>query len=102
MFVNDYLVWSIDECLFIPREANVIAELFPGIPASIDSVFRYTNGYLYFIQNNMYFEYDEFTSTVISSGHMNLDFFGISCPNESILQQLKNLLSKIISNNVKL
>ena len=102
LFVNKFMVWSMNECTFRPQETHVISDLFPGVPAEIDNVFRYTNGRLYFIQKDMFFEYDEFTDSLIRSGTLNLAFFDINCPNVSLLQSLKNLLNKIVSNNVKI
>ncbi|XP_072395188.1 hatching enzyme-like [Diabrotica undecimpunctata] len=35
--------------------------LFPGPPDKITSAFRYTDGFIYFLQNNIYYKYSEYT-----------------------------------------
>lgn len=78
-----------------PGNRGRISEGFPGVPPAIDSAFRYTNGLLYFFKNDTVYEYNEFTQTVVRAMPWNLEIFNIQCPNEALLDQLQDILSKL-------
>ncbi|XP_072375591.1 interstitial collagenase-like [Diabrotica undecimpunctata] len=71
--------------------------LFPGIPNKITSAFRYTDGFIYFFQNNTYYKYSEYTRKVVAAGTFSWGLFGIPCPEDGLLKQLKTLLNKIVT-----
>lgn len=73
-----------------------IKDMFPGIPENVVSAFQYIDGHLYFFHQDVYYKYNEFTRTLVEAGTFNWNIFNISCPNESLLNKLKHLLSKII------
>ncbi|XP_072395370.1 stromelysin-1-like [Diabrotica undecimpunctata] len=70
--------------------------LFPGIPDKITSAFRYTDGFIYFFQNNTYYKYSEYIRKVVAAGTFSWELFGIPCPEDGLLKQLKTLLNKIV------
>ncbi|XP_028148463.2 matrix metalloproteinase-16-like [Diabrotica virgifera virgifera] len=74
-----------------------INDLFPGIPNKITSAFRYTDGFIYFFQNNTYYKYSEYTRKVVAVGTFSWGLFGIPCPEDGLLKQLKTLLNKIVT-----
>lgn len=99
-FFDNNMFSEIDDCRFLPKSTALITEQFTGVPSKIDSVFRYTDGIIYFLYNGHYYGYDEFSNSLKVTGKLSLDFFGISCPNISILEKLKVLLNKIITQNI--
>lgn len=70
----------------------------PGIPYKISGAFRFTNGNIYFFDtNNRVFEYNEFEQTLKSVDYNNVfDMFKITCTKQTILNQLKKLLSRLV------
>ncbi|VEN53640.1 unnamed protein product, partial [Callosobruchus maculatus] len=74
-----------------------ISDVFPGIPKDITSAFRYIDGHIYFFSHRTYYKYNEFTRTISKAGQFMWNLFDIPCPNTSLLNQLKTLLSKVIS-----
>ncbi|XP_072375189.1 matrix metalloproteinase-14-like [Diabrotica undecimpunctata] len=70
--------------------------LFPGIPDKITSAFRYTDGFIYFFQNNTYYKYSEYIRKVVAAGTFSWELFGIPCPEDGLLKQLKTLLNKML------
>lgn len=92
---NHYAELSFCDNWFRPKKRERLENEFPGIPAKIDAVFRYTNGHLYFFKGQTVYEYSEFSKKVIRALPFNLGLFNIECPTESILFQLKGLLSKL-------
>nr|CAI5850169.1 unnamed protein product [Callosobruchus analis] len=74
-----------------------ISDVFPGIPKDITSAFRYIDGFIYFFSHRTYYKYNKFTKTISEAGQFGWNLFGIPCPNKSLLEQLKTLLSKVIS-----
>ncbi|XP_050505296.1 hatching enzyme-like [Diabrotica virgifera virgifera] len=74
-----------------------IKDLFPGIPEDISLAFRWTDGHIYFFRQSNYYKFNEFTRKVVAGGQFSWNLFGVPCPNENILYQLKTLLSKLTS-----
>ncbi|XP_072394931.1 matrix metalloproteinase-18-like [Diabrotica undecimpunctata] len=74
-----------------------IKDIFPGIPEDISLALRWIDGHIYFFRQNTYYKFNEFTRKVIAAGPFNWNLFGVPCPNENILQQLKTLISKLVS-----
>ncbi|VEN39419.1 unnamed protein product, partial [Callosobruchus maculatus] len=74
-----------------------ISDVFPGIPKDITSAFRYIDGHIYFFSHRTYYKYNEFTRIISKAGQFMWNLFDIPCPNTSLLNQLKTLLSKVIS-----
>lgn len=105
IFYDNSLYVEIDECNFHVRNYGTIADTFVGLAQKLDSAFRYTNGMIYFFQKDIYFEYDEFTNRLVKTGKTSdlfTVFTNIECPNIGILDQLKNLLSKLLNNDIVL
>ncbi|EZA62956.1 Matrix metalloproteinase-16, partial [Ooceraea biroi] len=63
---NDYAVLEMDECIMMARGYHTLQTVFPGIPSSVRTAYRYTDGHLYFIHRDRFFAYNEFTETVTS------------------------------------
>ncbi|XP_072400573.1 interstitial collagenase-like [Diabrotica undecimpunctata] len=74
-----------------------IKDIFPGIPEDISLALRWIDGHIYFFRQNTYYKFNEFTRKVVAAGQFNWNLFGVPCPNENILQQLKTLISKLVS-----
>lgn len=92
---NNQFYIEIDDCTSRTLDQGLIVERFPGVPSDIDNVFRYTNGNLYFFRKGIYYEFNEFSNIVISASKFTWSKFGIQCPTESLLHQLKQLLSSV-------
>lgn len=95
IFYNDMYFIELDECKFHTKDRGLISKVFPGVPSKMDSVFRFTNGLLYFFKDETYYEFNEFTNNLVRAGRNDLNLFGIQCPNKSILERLKELLEKL-------
>ncbi|KAL3272326.1 hypothetical protein HHI36_024385 [Cryptolaemus montrouzieri] len=101
IFFNNTSCVEIDDYYQRAKSIKYIEEVFSGIPSSIDHVFRYIDGTLYFFKGRMIYEFNEFSGKIIKSYRFSLETtFNIPCQSEGLLQQLKNLLSKIISNKI--
>lgn len=100
IFYDDYYCIELDG--FGRRKGvHYVDQRFPGIPSRIDHVFRYIDGLLYFFKDKRVYRYNEFTGQVEDSSVFKLETtLNIQCQSESILNQLKNLLSTIISKNM--
>lgn len=92
IFFRDNFYRMLDECRFQSRGFNFTSRVFAGIPSVIDDVFRFTNGQLYFFFGDTFFEFDEFSGTIRRSGKTSLDMFGVECPDQTLLEQLKMLI----------
>lgn len=92
---NDLLL-EYSECrnTVIPAPTT-ITRRFRGIPESITSAFRYTNGMLYFFDKYNTYEYDEFTDMLKRVIDNDIKNFNIHCPLPYILQQIKSLLKNL-------
>lgn len=93
---DNYYYLEFDECSFQPKTRGIIADKFPGISTHVDGAFRYINGNIYFFRNNTFFEFNEFNNKVTRAGELDLSIFGITCPNEDVLTQIRDLLGKLI------
>ncbi|XP_024871124.1 matrix metalloproteinase-2-like [Temnothorax curvispinosus] len=97
---NGNAVGEIDECdkdkrvAFTPLEAT-----FPEIPTGVTSIFRYVDGNLYFTTRAQFYKFNEFTRTVSSAGKFDLRMLNIVCPKAELLQQLRDLLDRIVRLN---
>uniref|UniRef100_A0A1Y1L8M9 Peptidase metallopeptidase domain-containing protein n=1 Tax=Photinus pyralis TaxID=7054 RepID=A0A1Y1L8M9_PHOPY len=87
---------DLDDCSHRPKNRLIYAETFPDIPAKITSIFKYMDGYLYFITGNKFHKYSEYTGRVIQSGDIDLSLFNIHCANKGVLEQLYNVLAKLL------
>lgn len=85
---------EIDECYFSAKSHGYVSDLFVGVPTEVESVLRYTNGLLYFIKNNLFYEYNEFTKKMKKAGPVNLNMFGLSCYTNIIKKEFNYFLSK--------
>lgn len=104
LFFNDNYYMDIDECTFSPIRYGITYKTFFGLPESVDSVFRYTNGLLYFFKNSSVFVYDEFVNSILRVEKNDLSIFGIKClksetNNTSILAQIRNLIDAHLINS---
>ncbi|XP_077255248.1 matrix metalloproteinase-27-like [Temnothorax americanus] len=98
---NGNSVGEIDECheskkvtKFTPFEVT-----FPGIPTGVTSIFRYIDDNLYFTTQTQFYKFNEFTRTVSSAGKFDLRMLNIVCPMAELLQQLRDLLDRIVRLN---
>jgi hypothetical protein len=89
-------VGEIDECQSKVVRYTPLETTFPGIPASVTSIFRYMDGNLYFIARKQYYRFNEFTGTVTAAGTFDLQLINITCPKNDLLRQLRDLLSRIV------
>ncbi|XP_024880847.1 uncharacterized protein LOC112460419 [Temnothorax curvispinosus] len=67
---NDNVVGEIDDCSMTIVKFYHIDIIFPGIPHSVSSAFRYIDGNLYFISKNRFYRFNEFTKTVTAFGNL--------------------------------
>ncbi|XP_072395155.1 matrix metalloproteinase-16-like [Diabrotica undecimpunctata] len=72
-----------------------ISDIFPGIPNDITSAFNYIDGHIYFLKQNIYYKFNEFTRSVIEKGTFNWNMLGFPCPDNGLIKQLKSLLAKV-------
>ena len=93
---NDFLVGEIDDCSMRIKKHHAIQKIFPGIPPGITSAFRYIDGHLYFVNRKQYYKLNEFSKTVTSAGEFDLQILGAVCPRDGLLQQLRDLLNRIV------
>ncbi|XP_024882776.1 matrix metalloproteinase-2-like [Temnothorax curvispinosus] len=93
---DDNVVGEIDDCSMNIVKYYHIDMIFPGIPHSVSSAFRYIDGNLYFISKNRFYKFNEFTKTVTASGKFDLGIFGITCPRQGLMMQLRDLLSRFV------
>lgn len=98
---NNANVVEMDECSFTPKSYGIIGERFPGIPTDIRSAFRYINGNLYFFRHDTFYEFNEFTQTLIQAGTFDVSIFNINCPSKSIFTQLQILLTKLSNHYIE-
>ncbi|RLU21127.1 hypothetical protein DMN91_005754 [Ooceraea biroi] len=96
---NDYAVLEMNECNMTARGYHTLQTVFPGIPSSVRTAYRYTDGHLYFVHRDRFFAY-EFTETVTRSGEFDLDAIGVMCPREDILRKLWDLLARLARSSV--
>lgn len=101
IFYNNVYCVEIDECNLSRKSVRYISEIFPGIPSNFSSVFRYIDGKIYFIKDNMIYEFNEFFNKATGSYKFEIEtLLKLPCHSEGLLQQLKNLLNRIISNQI--
>ncbi|XP_050516346.1 uncharacterized protein LOC126891207 [Diabrotica virgifera virgifera] len=72
-----------------------ISDVFPGIPNDITSAFNYIDGHIYFLKQNIYYKFNEFTRSVVEKCTFNWNMLGFPCPDNGLIKQLKSLLSKV-------
>ncbi|XP_077280125.1 interstitial collagenase-like [Temnothorax americanus] len=98
---NGNSVGEIDKC----HESKKVAKFtplevtFPGIPTGVTSIFRYIDGNLYFTTRTQFYKFNEFTRTVLSAGKFDLRMLNIVCSKAELLQQLRDLLDRIVRLN---
>ncbi|XP_022916195.2 matrix metalloproteinase-18-like [Onthophagus taurus] len=103
IFFDDMYAIQVDFNYF--RKERVIVsmgELFPGIPTSFNGVYKGSDGIFNFFVGDRILQYDEYLKEVVVTSHKNLSILGITCPYITILDQLKSLLSTIISTNLSI
>ncbi|XP_011631082.1 matrix metalloproteinase-2-like [Pogonomyrmex barbatus] len=93
--IYDEIVAEIDDCSMIAVRHNSLHAIFPGIPPAVTSVVRYIDGNLYFFVKRQFFKYNEFTRNVTIAGKFDSEIFGIVCPKDESLEQLRVLLKKL-------
>ncbi|CAH2021490.1 unnamed protein product [Acanthoscelides obtectus] len=74
-----------------------IRDIFPELPEDISLAFRWIDGHIYFFRHATYYKFNEFTRKVVATGPFHWTLFGVPCPSEDLLHQLKTLLSKLVS-----
>lgn len=101
IFYNNFYCAEIDESTLLRKSVKYISEVFPGIPNNFTSVFRYIDGTIYFIKDNMVYEFNEFLNKATGSYKFEIEtLLKIPCQSDGLLQSLKNLLSMIITNQI--
>ncbi|XP_056645125.1 hatching enzyme-like [Diorhabda sublineata] len=79
-----------------------VSDRFLGLPKNPTAAFRYIDGYIYFFTQDTtttttYYKFSEYSRSVISSGPFDWNLFGIPWPNSSLKEQLKALLTRVLS-----
>lgn len=82
------------------RKIGLIDSVFPGIPNGIEVAYRYIDGNLYFIHDEIVYIYNEFLKTIKTTKPRNSLIFNLNCPTKPLLEQLQLLLSDIIFRKV--
>ncbi|CAG9833643.1 unnamed protein product [Diabrotica balteata] len=73
-----YLLYNDDSYIEFNEAGDVLNRgpmnyLLPGLPDTITSAFRYTDGFIYFFQNNTYYKYSEYTRYKNLDRHVGFD-----------------------------
>ncbi|XP_066593202.1 collagenase 3-like [Prorops nasuta] len=61
------------------------------------TLFKYTNGKIYIIQNDMYKAYDEFMGIIVKSDKFDLSLFNIECSSITLGEKLKTLMVRMLT-----
>lgn len=69
-----------DDCNMLVKKDYPIQTIFPGIPPGVSSVFRYTDGNLYFVVKQQLYRYNEFAQAITAAGRFDLGIIGITYP----------------------
>ncbi|XP_071579099.1 neutrophil collagenase-like [Temnothorax nylanderi] len=93
---NGNSVGEIDECTKKVVRRTPLEATFPGIPTGVTSIFRYVDGNLYFTTRTQFYRFNEITKTVTAAGKFDLQMLNIVCPKTELLQQLRDLLDRIV------
>ncbi|XP_071638431.1 matrix metalloproteinase-27-like [Temnothorax longispinosus] len=93
---NGNSVGEINECNKRVGTFTALEATFPGIPTGVTSIFRYVDGNLYFTTRTQFYRFNEFTKTVTAAGKFDLRLLNIVCPKTELLQQLRDLLDRIV------
>lgn len=101
IFYNNIYCAEINECNLSRKSIKYMSEIFPGIPNNFSSVFRYIDGTIYFIKDDMIYEFNEFLNKATGSYKFEMEtLLKIPCQSDGLLKQLKNVLSMIIANQI--
>ncbi|KAL6418283.1 hypothetical protein ACFW04_012225 [Cataglyphis niger] len=92
---DDDKVAEIDECRMLVIKHAPLKDIFSGVPSAITSAFRYIDGNLYFFAKRQFYAFNEFKNIVTSAGPFDLRVLGIECPTNGLLQQIRDLLSRL-------
>jgi hypothetical protein len=93
---NNIHLGKIDRCSRRFEYLGLVSDYFLGVPATVDGVYRYIDGHLYFLANEFIYVYNEFTKTIKEVKPRNVKAFDIECPNKPLLEQLQLLLNQIL------
>ncbi|XP_039306918.1 matrix metalloproteinase-2 isoform X1 [Solenopsis invicta] len=96
---NENNVAEINECTMSVVKYFALQTIFPGISITVQSAFRYVDGHIYFFDKKHFYKFNEFTKTVVMAGRFNLMLFGVECPKNGIIQQLRDFLNRLIEDN---
>ncbi|XP_071055158.1 macrophage metalloelastase-like [Onthophagus taurus] len=98
IFFDDIYAIGVDESFYNRNKIiTSVVDLFPGMPTKFNGVYKTPDGLLNFIVGDKIIRYDEYLKEVTDSLDKSLFILGISCPYKSLLDQLKYVLSAIIS-----
>ncbi|XP_071051460.1 matrix metalloproteinase-16-like [Onthophagus taurus] len=101
IFFDKHYIIQVDEYFYRRKKIIMSAdEFFPGIPNNFSGVYKTSDGLLNFFVGDIIIRYNEYLKEVVSSSEKNLSLLGISCPYKSLIDQLKYILSTIISSNI--
>ncbi|XP_071576385.1 matrix metalloproteinase-18-like [Temnothorax nylanderi] len=93
---NGNSVGEIDECAKSVVRFTLFETTCPGIPTGVTSILRYVDGNLYFTTRTQFYRFNEFTKTVTAAGKFDLRMLNIVCSKAELLQQLRDLLDRIV------
>jgi hypothetical protein len=76
-FMIMFCILSLMSVCLDQRKTALFQNLFAGIPPNISRAFRYRN--LYFFKDNMFYEFDDISNTLVKSDKFDLTVFGFKC-----------------------
>ncbi|KAG5345716.1 MMP15 protein, partial [Acromyrmex heyeri] len=88
---NSNDVAQIDKCSMSVRSYLPLQAVFPGISSAPTLAFQYINDNLYF-----FYTFNEFTRTVTEAGKFNLNVLNVECSKDGLLQQMQDILGRLI------
>nr|DAC81292.1 TPA_asm: collagenase [Ladona dragonfly adintovirus] len=98
IFYDDSYFLELNECTLKPKRYGFLTKEFPKLPQNLDSVFRYINGMLYFFKNGTFYEYNEFTQTLVRAAPFNFNVLNLRCETASLsLANVMRDLEKVVT-----
>lgn len=95
MLVNELTYHKNDNSFSSNIYGGRLSNYFPGVPTSVDYVFRYIDGLLYFFKDRTVYQFNEFSGVMEKALPNSLELFNIQCPTIGLLEQLKSVLKQL-------
>jgi len=93
---NDFLVGEIDRRLLDENQkTSHYSKSFPW-NSSRNNIGFSIRRHLYFVNKKQYYKLNKFSKTVTSAGKFDLQILGAVCPRDGLLQQLRDLLNRLV------